>query len=134
MKELEVGDKMYNVRQEGFTDFSRYTFSEVIELTKTLAVLKNGVRLANRPRPSFIEEYGYAVSKRKSTHWHLVSLQAIRQAQIESQKITAFDWFEEKVFTLKEKQFIYNQFKKIEADQTDISTESRLEVVSRFNQ
>ena len=134
MKELEVGDKMYNVQQEGFTDFARYTFSEVVELTKTLAVLKNGIRLANRPRPSFVEEYGYAVSKSKSTHWHLVSLQAIRQAQIENQKIATFDWFEEKKFTLKEKQFIYNQFKKIEVEQANTSTESRLEVVSRFNQ
>lgn len=132
MKELEVGDKMYNVRQEGFADFARYTFSEVIELTKTLAILKNGVRLANRPRPSFIEEYGYAVSKSKSTHWHLVSLKAIRQAQIENQKIAAFDWFEEKEFTLKEKQFIYNQFKKIALEQADILSKPRPEPISKF--
>ena len=116
MRDLVVGDKMYNVRQEGFSDFVRYSFSEVVELTKTLAVLKNGVRLANRPRASFIEEYGYAVSKSKSTHWHLVSIKAIRQAQIENQKIAAHDWFEGKTFTLKEKQFIYNAFQKKERE------------------
>ena len=115
MRELEIGDKVYNVTQNGFTDFARYSFSEVIGLTKTLAVLKNGTRLINQPKISYImEDVGYSVSRNKGVHWHLVSLQAIRNAQIENEKITIFDWFETKEFSLEEKKWIYNAFKKFE--------------------
>ena len=111
MRQLEIGDKLYNVRQDGFGDFARYSFSEVVKLTKTLAILKNGMRLYNQPRPSYIiEDIGYCVSRKKGVHWHLVSLKAIRNAQIENEKITAHNWFEAKEFTLQEKQLIYKEF------------------------
>lgn len=113
MRQLEVDDKLYNVRQDGFGDFARYSFSEVVKLTKTLAILKNGVRLYNQPRPSYIiEDVGYCVSRKKGVHWHLVSLKAIRNAQIENESIAAHDWFEAKEFTLQEKQLIYKEFTK----------------------
>ncbi len=115
MRELEVGDKMYNVKQDGFGDFARYTFSEVATLTKTLAILKNGVRLYNQPRASYIiDDIGYCVSRKKGVHWHLVSIKAIRIAQVENEKIAAHDWFETKEFTLQEKQLIFKEFKKLE--------------------
>ncbi len=115
MRKLEVGDKVYNVKQNGFSDFARYSFSEVVALTKTLAVLKNGVRLFNQPKLSYIvEDIGYSVSRNKGTHWHLVSLKAIRNAQIENEKIAAYEWFEAKEFSIKEKQLIYREFKKLE--------------------
>lgn len=111
VEELKVGDKMYNVAQDGFEDFARYTFSEVIELTKTLAVLKNGVRLINQPKPSYIiSDVGYSVYRNKGVHWHHVTLNAIRKAQVENEKIKVHDWFEQKKFTLKEKTFIYKTF------------------------
>ncbi|CAM3371659.1 pyruvate kinase [Zobellia roscoffensis] len=114
MEELKVGDKLYNTKQEGFNDFVRYSFSEVVKLTKTLAVLRNGVKLINRPKISYItESIGYSVNRQKGVHWHLVSLEAIRNAQIENEKIAAHDWFENKEFTLQEKQWIYRQFKKM---------------------
>jgi len=113
MRELEIGDKLYNVSRDGFEDFPRYTFSEVVRLTKTLAVLKNGTRLYNRPLRSYImEDVGYNVSRKKGVHWHLVSLQAIRKAQIENERIAAHDWFENKEFTIEEKQLIYRSFAK----------------------
>lgn len=87
---LKVGDKVYNTKQDGFDDFIRYTFSEVVEVTKTLAILKNGVRLINQPKISYItESIGYSVSRQKGVHWHLVTLQAIRNAQLENNKIEA---------------------------------------------
>jgi len=112
MRKLEIGDKVYNAKQNGFSDFVRYSFSEVVSLTKSLAVLKNGTKLYNEPRISYItEDIGYSVSRQKGMHWHLVSLEAIRKAQIENEKIAAHDWFEEKEFSLEEKKFIYKQFK-----------------------
>ncbi|MFT4833151.1 MAG: hypothetical protein ACI815_002815, partial [Psychroserpens sp.] len=56
MKQLEIGDKVYNIHRDGFYDFQRYTFSEVVRLTKILAVLENGVRLMNQPKTSWISE------------------------------------------------------------------------------
>lgn len=115
MRKLEIGDKVYNAKQNGFADFIRYSFSEVTELTKTLAVLKNGIKLFNEPRISYItEDVGYSVSRKKGMHWHLVSLDSIRKAQIENEKIAAHDWFENKKFSLEEKKIIYKQFKNLD--------------------
>ncbi len=111
MRELKVGDKLYNVKQNGFADFARYSFSEVVSLTKTLAILKNGVRLYNQPKVSYIiEEVGYSVSRQKGVHWHLVSLEAIRNAQIEDEKIKAYQWFKTKDFSLEDKVLVYRKF------------------------
>ena len=108
MGNLKIGDKLYNVEQNGFNDFARYSFSEVVALTETLAVLKNGVRLINKPKQSYImEDVGYSVSRKKGTHWHIVSLKAIRNAQIENEKIKIHDWFASKQFSLPEKRKIY---------------------------
>ncbi|WP_413994401.1 pyruvate kinase [Maribacter sp. 2307ULW6-5] len=111
MRKLRVGDKVYNATQNGFSDFVRYSFSEVVSLTKTLAVLKNGVKLYNEPRISYItESVGYSVSRQKGKHWHLVSLEAIRKAQLENENIAAHEWFQKKEFTLEEKKQIYALF------------------------
>ncbi|RRQ48730.1 pyruvate kinase [Maribacter algicola] len=111
MEKLKVGDKVYNTKQNGFTDFVRYSFSEVVALTKTLAILKNGVRLINQPKTSYItEDIGYSESRKKGAHWHLVSLDAIRKAQIENEKIAAHDWFKEHEFTNEDKLEIYRRF------------------------
>ncbi len=110
MKQLEIGDKMYNVKQQGFDDFMRYSFSEVVELTKTLAVLKNGVKVINQPKTSFIEEIGYSVNRDRNTHWHLMTVEVIRKAQIENKKIAIHDWFEQKQFTFDDKRAIYEAF------------------------
>ena len=112
MRALKIGDKVYNVKRDGFEDFARYSFSTVERLTKTLAVLKNGVRLRNEPKVSYImEEVGYSVNGEWGTHWHIVSLTAIRTAQEENEKIKAQTWFDEKTFSLKEKQLVYQLFK-----------------------
>ena len=100
---------------DGFADFARYSFSEVKSLTKTLAVLKNGVRIVNKPKESFImEDVGYSVARDYGKHWHKVSLNAIRKAQIENHKIKVHDWFEKREFNLQEKQLIFEQFEKLD--------------------
>jgi hypothetical protein len=111
-KQLQIGDKVYNAKQDGFEDFVRYSFSEVVELTKTLAVLKNGVRLVNRPRTSFLEAIGYSVSQKNGVHWHLLTIDIIRNAQLENQKIMVHEWFETKEFSFEEKIKIHSEFVK----------------------
>ncbi|MFT7066533.1 MAG: hypothetical protein ACJAUO_002119 [Sediminicola sp.] len=115
MKQLEIGDKVYNIHRDGFYDFQRYTFSEVVRLTKILAVLENGVRLMNQPKTSWIsEDICYSVYRDYWTYWHLTSEKAIQNAAAENEKIAAYDWFETKVFDLKEKQTIYKLFQERE--------------------
>jgi hypothetical protein len=111
MEQLKIGDKMYNVKQQGFDDFMRYSFSEVAALTITLAVLKNGVKLINQPKTSYIEPIGYSVKSDRNSHWHLMTVEVIRKAQIENEKIEVHDWFEKKQFNFDEKRAIYKAFK-----------------------
>lgn len=113
MRKLVVGDKLYQVQRDGFDDFARYSFSEVVKLTKTLAILKNGVRLRNEARASFlVEDVGYPVYRERGNHWYLVSIKVVRKAQVEHEKIRAFDWFEAKEFSLDEKMALYKLFHK----------------------
>ena len=57
-----------------------------------------------------MEDVGYSVSRNKGSHWHIVSLKAIRNAQIENEKIKIHDWFVSKQFTLTEKKQIFQLF------------------------
>ncbi|NKI27130.1 pyruvate kinase [Arenibacter sp. 6A1] len=90
MEALKIGDKVYNVRQDGFTDFLRFSFSEVVRLTKTLAVLENGVRLVNQPRISWIRAgASYSVFGDKWVYWHIVTEETLQKAKEENEKIAA---------------------------------------------
>tara|TARA_R110002049_G_scaffold70186_2_gene181442 strand:- start:1375 stop:1776 length:402 start_codon:yes stop_codon:yes gene_type:complete len=112
MEDLKVGDKLYNVSQNGFGDFFRYSFSEVVRLTKTLAVLDNGERLRNKPVKSLINgEIGFALASNRWVYWHIVSGEIQQLAQEESEKIAMADWFKDRIFSMAEKRMIYNLFK-----------------------
>lgn len=112
MEDLKVGDKLYNVSQNGFGDFFRYSFSEVVRLTKTLAVLDNGARLRNTPVKSLINgDIGFALASNRWVYWHIVSAEIQQLAQDESEKIAIDDWFKDRIFSMPEKRIIYNLFK-----------------------
>lgn len=112
MEELKVGDRLYNVSQNGFGDFYRYSFSEVVRLTKTLAVLENGVRLRNKPVRSLInDEIGYAIATNRWVYWHIVSDEILHKAEKENENIAIHDWFRDRSFNFLEKTMIYNLFK-----------------------
>ena len=112
MEDLKVGDKLYNVSQNGFGDFFRYSFSEVVRLTKTLAVLDNGERLRNKPVKSLINgDIGFALASNRWVYWHIVSGEIQQLAQEESEKIAIADWFKDRIFSMAEKRMIYNLFK-----------------------
>ncbi|MDO1502613.1 hypothetical protein Q2T40_21105 [Winogradskyella maritima] len=40
MRPLEIGDKVYNVTQDGFDDFKRYSFSVVVKIDQNLGHFK----------------------------------------------------------------------------------------------
>jgi|TARA_R110000782_G_scaffold15773_1_gene45826 hypothetical protein len=112
MEDLKVGDKLYNVSQNGFGDFYRYSFSEVVRLTKTLAILDNGVRLRNKPVKSLInDEIGYSLATNRWVYWHIVSDEILRRAEKENEVIAIHDWFRDRSFNFLEKTMIYNLFK-----------------------
>ncbi|MBC8769905.1 pyruvate kinase [Arenibacter sp. BSSL-BM3] len=112
MEELKVGDKLYNVSQNGFGDFFRYSFSEVVRLTKTLAVLDNGERLRNKPVRSLINgDIGFALASNRWVYWHIVSGEIEQLAHEENEKIVINDWFKDRTFSASEKKMIFNLFK-----------------------
>lgn len=112
MDDLKIGDQLYNLSQNGFGDFFRYSFSEVVRLTKTLAVLDNGVRLRNRPIRSLINnEIGYSLATNRWVYWHKVTEEIKQKSAEENKKILVDDWFRQRSFNLEEKKIIYHLFK-----------------------
>jgi len=57
-----------------------------------------------------LEAIGYSVSQKKGVHWHILTIDTIREAQKEQQKIIIHEWFETKVFSFEEKVKIYSNF------------------------
>ncbi|WP_189356653.1 pyruvate kinase [Arenibacter certesii] len=109
---LKVGDKLYNVSQNGFSDFMRYTFSEVVRLTKTLAILENGERLRNIKTTSALnKEVCYAQANNRWVYWYITTDEILQKAEEEEEKIVANDWFSQRSFNLEEKRMIYGLFK-----------------------
>ncbi|MCM4168327.1 hypothetical protein KCTC52924_03893 [Arenibacter antarcticus] len=109
---LKVGDKLYNVSQNGFSDFMRYTFSEVVRLTKTLAILENGERIRNIKTTSALDnDFCYSQANNRWVYWYLVSEEILQRAEAENEKIAVRDWFADRSFSLEEKRMIYRLFK-----------------------
>ncbi|MDX1365386.1 hypothetical protein [Arenibacter latericius] len=109
---LKVGDRLYNVSQNGFSDFMRYTFSKVVRVTKTLAILENGERLRNIETNSALnDEVCYAQANNRWVYWYITTDEILQKAEEENEKIAANDWFAARSFNLEEKRMIYRLFK-----------------------
>lgn len=135
MEDLKVGDKLYNVSQNGFGDFFRYSFSEVVRLTKTLAVLDNGERLRNKPVKSMINgEIGFALANNRWLYWHIVSGEILQLAQEENERIAINDWFKDRQFNMADKIMIYQYFKnqgRLEAEKS-VQMETEISLWDKF--
>ncbi|MDL5512663.1 pyruvate kinase [Arenibacter sp. M-2] len=131
MDDLKIGDKLYNVSQNGFGDFFRYSFSEVVRLTKILAVLENGVRLRNKPIRSMINnEIGYSLATNRWVYWHKVTDEIKQKSREENKKIAVNDWFQQRSFNMQEKKIIYELFE--EKGMLEGSEESSMAAIELF--
>ena len=112
MKRLEVGDKVYNKEHARWGGNVYYRFEVVERLTKTQAVLSNGIKLINEPvKPSFSEDtVGYSVYGDRWKKWHIQTDEIILEAKAEKERQTINSWFELRKFTESEKQIVYLKF------------------------
>jgi hypothetical protein len=112
MEKLKVGDKVYNISKNRWSDITYYNLSEVVRLTKTQAVLENGTKLINElvtdyNREKCFSEYGDRYNK-----WYIQTPEILEKAKAEKEKQIVRNWFENRKFTDEEKKKIYLQFKK----------------------
>ena len=112
MKRLEVGDKVYNKEHARWGGNVYYRFEVVERLTKTQAVLSNGIKLINEPvKSSFSKDtVGYSVHDDRWKKWHIQTDEIILEAKAEKERQTINSWFELRKFTESEKQIVYLKF------------------------
>ena len=112
MKRLEVGDKVYNKEHARWGGNVYYRFEVVERLTKTQAVLSNGIKLINEPvKSSFSKDtVGYSVHGDRWKKWHIQTDEIILEAKAEKERQTINSWFELRKFTESEKQIVYLKF------------------------
>ena len=113
MDKLKVGDKVYRTSSLGFTNFTQYQFSEVIRLTNTQAVLKNGVRLVNEPRMGFTDSIGFSEHGQRFAMWYPQNDEILQEAKAEAMKVKIYNWFFKRKFTEEEKAIIYKTFESL---------------------
>jgi hypothetical protein len=112
MKEkLEIGDKLVNIEHNRWTSFTKYTFASVERLTKTQAILSNGVRLRSEKYTwdgvvmfNVIGSYG---------NYQFVTPEITIKAEKERKNIIAHNWLSSKKFTNEEKLLVYEYFKNL---------------------
>lgn len=113
MKEkLEMGDKLVCIQSVRWTSFTRYKFASVERLTKTQAILSNGVRLKNEKTYN----YDKVICFREvgaSDEYQFVTLEILKEAEIAKKEINSHNWFSKKDFTNEEKVMIYEYFKSL---------------------
>lgn len=109
MEKLKVGDEVYSVRRHNFK-ITGYEFRKVVRLTKTMAVLKSGIKIVNEPLKGWDKvvflQYGSLV------HWHPSTDEARKESEVFYKNKKISDWFLYKEFTDEEKELIYNMFNK----------------------
>lgn len=105
MENLKVGDKVYNINNKWGKAI--YNISTVIRVTKTLAILENGIRIKiNSNYRNEFEQYGNPYIE-----WQISTDEIMEKIKnIQSQKAIN-KWFNENIFTDDQKKVIYHQFK-----------------------
>lgn len=110
MRLLKVGDKVYKKIHSRHGREFILSLSTVTRLTKTQAVLENGVNLINKPiRPYFASEpVGYSQNIDRYEKWSIQTEEVLSEWAIEQERVRVSRWFDAQKFTDYEKGCIYN--------------------------
>jgi hypothetical protein len=112
MKEnLEIGDKLVNIENNRWTSFTKYTFASVERLTKTQAILSNGVRLKSEKSMWDGVVMFKVVGSYGSYQFATPEIRII--AEKERKNIIAHNWISSKKFSNEEKLLVYEYFKSL---------------------
>lgn len=112
MEELKVGDKVYlkTIKQYS-SETKNYLFSEVSRVTKTQAILANGLRLKKEPVISYYSSSDYYIQVGDiHNNWKIATDEVLAEYKKWSEESKIKDWWNNKVFTIEEKEQIYYYF------------------------
>ena len=110
-EQLKAGDKVYFKKNPAWGRNITYKISEVERLTKTQAILKNGVRLINQPKKTLYkpsikyQEYGDSFSE-----WMILTPEIGLEAKIEKERQDIDHWFCSHQFTDEQKKQVWELF------------------------
>lgn len=105
MELLKVGDKVCYVKHGNTYGQGRlsYTFDEVTKLTKTLAILKSGIRLLNKSikrQYTKNDEYYFATFGRGVYRtYEIVTDKLLQEYEFHKKYCLAKSWFQKHIFT-----------------------------------
>ena len=116
MEKLKVGDKVFVKKTHAWCGVS-YFLSEVDRLTKTMAVLKNGIKLINEPKVSSwgtgIERIVYEKYGDRYEKWHIPSESDINELEQFTYQQKIIRWYNDN----KDK-FSFEQIERIYKNET----------------
>lgn len=111
---LKIGDKLYHKGHQRYGDNIYYSFSEVVRLTKTQAILSNGTKLINEPiYDHYNKKVGYSVYGDRWRKWHIETNEIVEAAKKEKERQFINHWFEKTKFTEEQKSIIYKTLKEL---------------------
>jgi len=120
MEKLKVGNKLYHTYHSRWNSDVRYDFATVDRLTKTQAILSNGIKLINEPiKGHYDKEVGYGVYGERYDKWYFENPEVLLEAKKEKERQKIDIWFSAKKFTDEEKEMIYNLLKDTETQKSD---------------
>lgn len=117
MKKLEVGDKMYFRSQSRFGRDIYFRFETVERVTKTQAVLSNGIKLINHPfKNHFDNHYGFCQLGQRFDKWYIQTDEIVAEAQKENKRQSINRWFDNQKFTDEQKLQVHDLFNPIDSE------------------
>jgi hypothetical protein len=113
MEKLKIGDKVFNKKSSRYSAFTDYSFGEVVRLTKTQAILNNGIKLINEPTTDWnSKDICFCLYGDRYTKWFFQNEEIIKEANKEILRKKIHYWFIDKKFTDQEKEQVYNLLQK----------------------
>jgi hypothetical protein len=112
MNPLKVGDKVYLKAHSRWRNDVYYRFEVVERITKTQAILSNGIRLINTPEVDYYSKIVcYPVYGDTWVKWSIQTPEILEEAKAEKERQSIISWFNDRKFSEEEKRIIYTTFK-----------------------
>lgn len=112
IQKLKVGDKIYNERNNRWTGETEFLIGEVVRITKTQAVLSNGIKLINEVVKGWNKENCFAEYGNRWNKWFIQTNDFLERYNEWRVKRIIEKWFDAQKFTFEEKKIIYKTLKK----------------------
>jgi hypothetical protein len=112
-KFLKVGDKLYSTHNHHWVGEITYKFSTVERLTKTQAILSNGVRLINASKKDWFGNSGYQAYGDSFVEWYLETPEILEEHDKNKERQMINSWFDKRKFSHEDKIIVYLKFKEL---------------------